>query len=457
MADTSKQEVENLDEFDEAEELTTTFCQQITEEQYENQISEETEKALNELKDYLQKNPDTYFRIIRKRKQEELESAGVFSFLKVKMMSLLHGEQYPACLVSPEQSTQKLNQLTVDMQKAFTYSEESKGRRFSKRLAAARSSRLALADISDNKENTPVLQPHQPPLRGKRLVPSRAQDDASPVRGSGGGEGARLRSAKKNAASPRGLSAPPPIMAVLPSKTAHAPSPISAPPPLPPPPPPPPLLPQHTDSSPHPGRGGRARRRSTRDVTGAESRYPLLVRSPLASVRSEPTSGCTPTPPGCADRSGGRKACVSGDAGDTTPPASAPSSPSDCEFVTPESDIPVAKKHKRTLSNLSTGSTGSQQSLSSIHSELMSSNPLNRLRSTQLARSPGGTPLRTLNRSRLPTEPLHKALVSVLRHKFRNVRTPSPLTGGCGGSGTSLTSPDPARSRNTSLNATFSP
>ena len=39
--------VECLDEFDEAEEMSTTFCPQMTEEEYENQTSEATEKALN--------------------------------------------------------------------------------------------------------------------------------------------------------------------------------------------------------------------------------------------------------------------------------------------------------------------------------------------------------------------------------------------------------------------------
>ena len=38
--------VENLDEFDEAEDMSATFCQQVTEEAYEDQTSEETEKAL---------------------------------------------------------------------------------------------------------------------------------------------------------------------------------------------------------------------------------------------------------------------------------------------------------------------------------------------------------------------------------------------------------------------------
>ena len=38
--------LETLDEFDEAEEMSAAFCPQMTEEEYETQTSEETEKAL---------------------------------------------------------------------------------------------------------------------------------------------------------------------------------------------------------------------------------------------------------------------------------------------------------------------------------------------------------------------------------------------------------------------------
>ena len=41
------------------------------------------ECELQGLCDYLQENPEAYYRILRKKKQEELENAGIFSFLKV--------------------------------------------------------------------------------------------------------------------------------------------------------------------------------------------------------------------------------------------------------------------------------------------------------------------------------------------------------------------------------------
>jgi hypothetical protein len=68
-------------------------------------------------------------------------------------------------------------------------------------------------------------------------------------------------------------------------------------------------------------------------------------------------------------------------------------------------------------------------------------------------RSPGGTPLRSLVEQRTPQEPLHRALVTVLRQKFKNVRTPSPSVN----TSTSLLGLSTSSSRNASLNATFSP
>ncbi|KAK7473437.1 hypothetical protein BaRGS_00035313 [Batillaria attramentaria] len=344
--------IENLDEFDEAEVLSSAFCKQMTEEEFEEQTSAETQKALDELCQYLQGNPEDYFRIIRKRKQEEMESAGIFSYLKVKMMGLLHGERYPACLVSPQQSTEKLEQLKADMQKAFTYSEESKGRRCSKRIA----SRTAQLATLEDKENTPLAST-QSTVRRTRLATADKTDT--------------------------------PTMQASCSRAGSA-------------------------------------------------------RVPPRRQKVSPTHQLTD---GCGERvqhgSSGSRA---------TSPASLCSSPSDTEFVTPEADVPVKnKKHKRTLSSTSTGSLTSMSSLTSVHSELMSSNPITRLRSTQIARSPGGTPLRMRNGPPTPQEPLHKALVTVLREKFKNVRTPSPLAAN------STTAFSPDRTANSSLNATFSP
>ncbi|KAH3889749.1 uncharacterized protein DDB_G0286379-like [Dreissena polymorpha] len=64
-------------------------------------------------------------------------------------------------------------------------------------------------------------------------------------------------------------------------------------------------------------------------------------------------------------------------------------------------------------------------SLTSLHEELMSSNPWKRLKCVGENRSPGGTPMAAKrSNSNIPSEPLHIALVN----KFKNVRSPSPNT-----------------------------
>ena len=70
----------------------------------------------------------------------------------------------------------------------------------------------------------------------------------------------------------------------------------------------------------------------------------------------------------------------------------------------------------------------------------MECDPVKRLRSTQIPRSPGGTP--AVNPSKATVyqstdsltctdpfnspEPMHSALLHIMNHKFRNVHSPSP-------------------------------
>nr|KAG5689373.1 hypothetical protein BaRGS_019747 [Batillaria attramentaria] len=364
--------IENLDEFDEAEEL----CQ------------------------YLQGNPEDYFRIIRKRKQEEMESAGIFSYLKVKMMGLLHGERYPACLVSPQQSTEKLEQLKADMQKAFTYSEESKGRRCSKRIA----SRTAQLATLEDKENTPLASTQSTVRRTRLATADKTDTPTMQASCSRAGSARGLRSTA-SITQQEARSSLPPVATVIPNQNAvfmtasQENAPVA-----PPPPPPPPLLPQHqlklrlapASSSSHGTNSGRRNLRK-RSVSHNGAAHPsnqhLLSPSSPVPPRRQKVSPTHQLTDGCGERvqhgSSGSRA---------TSPASLCSSPSDTEFVTPEADVPVKnKKHKRTLSSTSTGSLTSMSSLTSVHSELMSSNPITRLRSTQIARSVAALLLGTLD------------------------------------------------------------
>ena len=72
-----------LDEFDEPTPLKSSFCSRLTEEEYEEQSSAYTQAALESLMEYMDTNPDVYSKIVKKRKKEEAENAGLVSFVKV--------------------------------------------------------------------------------------------------------------------------------------------------------------------------------------------------------------------------------------------------------------------------------------------------------------------------------------------------------------------------------------
>ncbi|XP_041349385.1 uncharacterized protein LOC121368707 [Gigantopelta aegis] len=317
--------VETFDEFDEPVPMHHSYCQQLSMDEIEEQSETATQRGLNDLIKYLEQNPEAYAKIMRKKKVEDLENGGIFSYLKVKMMSVLHGDQYPACLVTPEETCNQLNEVKSGMIRAFQYSQDSKGRRFSSRLAKKR--KVDEIQTCDEKQS------------------SRRRCDKSNTRY------VRCRAVSSQHASPTLI----PVAKIAPSDSTLA---------VPTPPPPPPPL-----------------------VQTPRTRL-QLQRPPLHKENVSPTESI-----------------------------------SDHEFVTPPERT---KKHQRTVSNGSITSMTSITSLSSIHSELMSSNPLKKLKCTDITRSPGGTPLRPRASGFAPSEPLHKALINVMKKKFRNVRTPSP-------------------------------
>lgn len=72
-----------LDEYDEATPLRGTFCSRLTAEEFEEQGASCTEEALSQLMEHLEKNPEAYGRVLRQRKRQQAEEAGLFSFVKV--------------------------------------------------------------------------------------------------------------------------------------------------------------------------------------------------------------------------------------------------------------------------------------------------------------------------------------------------------------------------------------
>jgi len=127
---------EMMGPFDPASPCLTTFCKRISKEDFEKQASDYTQDALAELLQYLEYNPTAYHNILRKRKREDAESGGIFSYLKAKMLTTMFGDEYLERLDQKE-AKQKMAKLKDDIRSSYDYAEEAKGsgKRFSRRIA----------------------------------------------------------------------------------------------------------------------------------------------------------------------------------------------------------------------------------------------------------------------------------------------------------------------------------
>ena len=108
--------------YDPASPCLTTFCKRISKDDYEKQASDYTQNALAELIEYLEYNPTAYHNILRKRKREDAESGGVFSFLKAKMLTTIFGDEYLEKLDESE-AKKKLSALKDDIRSSYDYAE----------------------------------------------------------------------------------------------------------------------------------------------------------------------------------------------------------------------------------------------------------------------------------------------------------------------------------------------
>ena len=80
-----------MDEYDPPTPLQKVYCARLNNEEYENQASQCTEEALLHLLQHLENTPDSYRRVLRKRKQQEKENEGLLSFIKVIPAGLIYG------------------------------------------------------------------------------------------------------------------------------------------------------------------------------------------------------------------------------------------------------------------------------------------------------------------------------------------------------------------------------
>lgn len=80
----SPSQMEVLDEFDSEFPQSVTFCQLISEEDFERQAATYTERALRRLFRSIDRNPALAERVVRKGKLAEYEGRGLLSFLWVR-------------------------------------------------------------------------------------------------------------------------------------------------------------------------------------------------------------------------------------------------------------------------------------------------------------------------------------------------------------------------------------
>lgn len=79
--------METLEEFDQEYPLSKMFCKRMTKEEFDIEAMTYTEKALQDLFRSMDQNPSLCEKVVRKRKQAELENAGLKSFIKVLSIS----------------------------------------------------------------------------------------------------------------------------------------------------------------------------------------------------------------------------------------------------------------------------------------------------------------------------------------------------------------------------------
>ncbi|XP_077986893.1 uncharacterized protein LOC144447505 [Glandiceps talaboti] len=150
----SQEEImESMGEFDDATPVSRQYCVPVSVKVFEEQGTEETAKGLEDLILYMEKHPDIYQEILRKKKQDEMENKSIFSFLKTRFLVNIMGQQ--AVEVDDTECNEKMQELIDNMAKAFNYNQEIKDTplRFSKRIALKRAKQQHHQQQKDNEKN----------------------------------------------------------------------------------------------------------------------------------------------------------------------------------------------------------------------------------------------------------------------------------------------------------------
>ncbi|XP_008840447.1 uncharacterized protein LOC103741446 [Nannospalax galili] len=152
--------MEVLDEFDSEFPQSVSFCQLISEDDFERQAATYTERALRRLFRTLDRNPALAERVVRKGKQTELEQRGLFSFLWVKFVCAVQGELNQCNSMGALEMHQRLQQLKRRIHCVHMYSQDAKKKR--KKLKSEKPESILLQDRSSSPCLLPALLP--PPL-----------------------------------------------------------------------------------------------------------------------------------------------------------------------------------------------------------------------------------------------------------------------------------------------------
>ncbi|XP_068418818.1 uncharacterized protein [Eschrichtius robustus] len=118
-----------LDEFDSEFPQSVTFCQLISEEDFERQAATYTERALRLLFRSLDRNPALAERVVRKGKQAECERRGLLSFLWAKVLCAVQGELNCCNSMGALEMHQRLEQLRRRIHRVYFYSQDAKKKR----------------------------------------------------------------------------------------------------------------------------------------------------------------------------------------------------------------------------------------------------------------------------------------------------------------------------------------
>ncbi|XP_069038287.1 uncharacterized protein [Lepisosteus oculatus] len=128
--------MESMEEFDRESPMVMTFCQLLSEDEFEEQGLSYTERALRDLFLTMERQPELCERVVRRRKQAELERGAVGTAIRAKFFSAVEGQMNRCNAVGGQELRQHVARLREEMEKVQLYAQEAKhaARRTSRRL-----------------------------------------------------------------------------------------------------------------------------------------------------------------------------------------------------------------------------------------------------------------------------------------------------------------------------------